>query len=130
MARSKLFRDIAKVRGRVAEQLGETIPVTLHRADPTNRDTVTGEPCHVVVGIFQATVDGSSGVSVGTDKTDPGSRLAVTVFDPDLLVTEEDFFTWGVTRTGEDPDRHRVRKVIGRLQDVDGSRYVTRCEVD
>ena len=130
MARSKLFRDLAKVRGRVAEQLGETIPVTLHRADPSNSDPVTGEPCHAVVGTFQATVDGHSGVSVGTDKTEPGSRHIVTVFDPDLLITDEDYFTWGATSAGNDVDRHRVRKAPGRLQDVDGSRYVQICEVD
>ena len=71
-------------------------------------------------------------MSVGTDKTEPGSRLILTVFDPDILVTDEDYFTWGQAPVGTDPDRHRVRRILprGLLQDVDGSRYVTRCEVD
>ena len=133
MAHSRLFRQLAQVRGKIAQQLGETIAVTHHRADPANRDPVTGEPCFLPpVGTIEATVGGSSGVSVGTDKTEPGSRLILTVFDPDVLVTDEDYFTWGATRAGVDPDRHRVRRILppGLLQDVDGSRYVTRCEVD
>ena len=133
MARSRISRQIARVRGRVARQLGDTITVTHYRADPANRDPVTGEPCFLPpVGTIQATVGGARAVSVGTDKTEPGSRLILTVFDPDVLVTDEDYFTWGATPAGVDPNRHRVRRILppGLLQDVDGSRYVTRCEVD
>ena len=130
MARSSLFRQIARVRGRVAEQLGETIPVTLHRADPEDRDPITGEPALSAVGPMEAKVEGADGVSVGADKTEPGSRLIVTIFDPDVAVTEDDSFSWGATPAGQSRNLHRVRKVLGVVQDPDGSRYVSRCEVD
>ena len=130
MARSPLFRQLARVEGAVQKALGTLVSATLHQADLEERDSVTGNPAYTPVGPIDVRIEGNAGVAVSSDKTDPGSRLVVTVFDPDVRVTEDDYFTWGTPTAGEDPDRHRVRRVLGLVQDDDGSRYVTRCEVD
>ena len=131
MARSRLHRQLARVDGAVAKGLGELVSVTLHRADPEDRDSVTGEPVHTAVEPpLQVRRDGISGVTVGSDKTDPGSRWIITIYDPDVVVTEDDYFTWGTPPAGEEPNRHRVRRIPGLVQDDDDSRYVTVCEVD
>lgn len=133
MARSSLFRQIARVRGRVAKGLGQIHQVTLYQQDHENRNRITGEPAFTSRSLEVQIPDPSvDGITFASDKRDRTSRLTILVFDPDVKVSPGDYFLLGGSS-----NRHTVHQVFGELQDVaglvndePGSRYVSRCIVD
>ena len=121
---SQLQRQLARVQGQVQKGLGNLTPVTLHIVSRA-RTNIEGDPLVVQTRATEARVGGFGGISVAGDKTVPASGITLTIYDPDVRVTEDDFFTWGT-----DGVRHQVRRVSGLVQDVNNSRYVTRARVD
>ena len=119
MADSPLFIQLAAVGKAVDRGLGKLFPVTLiqlsDEIDPvTRRGAETRIP-------LQVSAKDSSGVSIQPDKSEPGTALKVTIYDP-VLVKPGDGLLFGTRRA-------TIVGVRGTVRDATLRRYVSRCTV-
>ena len=115
--------DVVRATGEVVEDLEVTIPVTLHHKTGKD-DRVTGGPITEPTNL-NVTMEGPEGERVVYQRVESYSQLKIRIFDPTVVVSKGDFFTWG-----DSPVRHYVKAVSGLRRDTDGSRYGAVCIVE
>ena len=121
MANSDLYNALAGVQRDVQRALGTLIRVQYSKGSV---DPVTGRPtASPEVRDLEVRIDGTDGISIATDKIDSSNRLRITVYDADVNIQPEDFFTiHGRQRV--------VTAVSGLVREFSGSRYVSVAFVE
>ena len=120
MADSPLFTQLAAVQKSVQAGLGTLVPVTLIQLSD-DIDPVTRRGAETRVGPLQVLAKDSSGVSIQPDKSEPGTALKVTIYDP-VLVKPGDGLLFGTRRAV-------IVGVRGTVRDATLRRYVSACTV-
>ncbi len=121
MADSALFTQLAGLQKSVQQSLGTLVKVTLHQAIQNDIDPVTGKLSFTDV-IVDARIEGIASIKIGPLKDVPSDSLTITIYDPPIKVTEDDYITWNNTR-------YKVLKVSGLVKNATGERYIYKCKV-
>ena len=107
----------------ILEEEGLTVPVTLHQA--TGEKNLAGKEVYSSQ-VLNVVMAGSVGQTSSYDVSEYASRIQLTVFNPEISITENDYFTWDEP----EPRNHGVTRVTGHVRDHNSGRYGTRVICD
>lgn len=112
--------DAVTAVGEALEDLDLLRSVTLHHR-LGGEDQVTGRPLTSKRDL-NVLRSGASGVKVVYERVESASRIVLRIFDPTVVVEEDDWFTWGTSDV-----EHVVKSVDGLYRDNDNTRYGAVC---
>ena len=111
------WRDnLVRLAGRINDQLGGLVPAKHWSA--YGRSSQTAQTRLYRSKDVRVRISGWAGQLPERERTEPNSKFLVRVYEPETVVKQGDYFTWGGSS-----ERHYVLQVRGLMREPDGSRY-------